>query len=84
MGTYEQADTVDARGLRLAIVVARFNAARHRPLLEAGALETLAEHGIVGADAPVCRVPGAFELPLVAQAARGVGPRATRSSASVP
>jgi len=66
MGTYEQGDAVDTRGLRVATVVARFN--QHvTSLLEDGALATLSEHGVVGDDAPVFRVPGAFELPVVAK-----------------
>jgi len=66
MGTYEQGDAVDTRGLRVATVVARFN--QHvTSLLEDGAVATLAEHGVVGEDAPVFRVPGAFELPVVAK-----------------
>src|SRR3954454_11572794 len=66
MGTYEHGDVGDARGLRVATVVARFN--QHvTSLLEDGAVETLGEHGIVGDDAPVFRVPGAFELPVVAK-----------------
>ena len=66
MGTYEQGDAVDTRGLRVATVVARFN--HHvTSLLEDGAIATLSEHGVVGDDAPVFRVPGAFELPVVAK-----------------
>src|SRR5262245_2678485 len=66
MGTYEEGDAIDARGLRVATVVARFN--QHvTSLLEDGAVATLTEHGIVGDDAPVLRVPGAFELPVVAK-----------------
>jgi 6,7-dimethyl-8-ribityllumazine synthase len=66
MGTYEQGDVVDTRGLRVATVVARFN--QHvTSLLEDGAIKTLTEHGILGDDAPVLRVPGAFELPVVAK-----------------
>ena len=66
MGTYEQGDAVDTRGLRVATVVARFN--QHvTSLLEDGAITTLGEHGIVGDDAPVYRVPGAFELAIVAK-----------------
>jgi 6,7-dimethyl-8-ribityllumazine synthase len=66
MGTYELGDSIDARGLRVATVVARFN--QHvTELLEAGAVATLTEQGIVGDDAPVFRVPGAFELPVVAK-----------------
>ena len=45
MGTYEQGDAVDTRGLRVATVVARFN--QHvTSLLEDGAITTLGEHGI--------------------------------------
>jgi 6,7-dimethyl-8-ribityllumazine synthase len=67
MGTYtNRDDDIDARGLRVATVVARFN--EHvTSLLEAGAIAELAEHGITGDDAPVFRVPGAFELPVVAK-----------------
>jgi 6,7-dimethyl-8-ribityllumazine synthase len=66
MGTYEEGDVVDARGLRVATVVARFN--QHvTQLLEDGVVATLAEHGVAGDDAPVLRVPGAFELPVVAK-----------------
>lgn len=67
MGKYATGDTpIDARGLRVAIVVARFND-HVTSLLEAGAIKELATHGIVGDDAPVFRVPGAFELPVVAK-----------------
>jgi len=66
MGTYEQGDVGDTRGLRIATVVARFN--QHvTSRLEVGVIETLTEHGVVGDDAPVFRVPGAFELPVVAK-----------------
>lgn len=67
MGKYATGDTpIDARGLRVAIVVARFND-HVTSLLEAGAIAELATHGIEGDDAPVFRVPGAFELPVVAK-----------------
>ena len=66
MGTYEQGDVVETRGLRVATVVARFN--QHvTQLLEDGVVATLAAHGVAGDDAPVFRVPGAFELPVVAK-----------------
>jgi 6,7-dimethyl-8-ribityllumazine synthase len=51
---------------RLAIVVARYNESITRKLLE-GALATLAEHGVADANVDVAWVPGAFEIPLVAQ-----------------
>jgi 6,7-dimethyl-8-ribityllumazine synthase len=49
----------------VAIVVARYNESITRKLL-AGALETLAEHGVSDARIDVAWVPGAFEIPLVA------------------
>lgn len=57
---------VDARGLRLAVVVARFNADVTRRLLE-GCRDELAARG-AGADAlSWTEVPGCFELPLMAK-----------------
>jgi 6,7-dimethyl-8-ribityllumazine synthase len=55
-----------ASGLKLGIVVARFNAFVTDKLLE-GALDAFARHGGNPADVEVARVPGAFELPLAAQ-----------------
>jgi 6,7-dimethyl-8-ribityllumazine synthase len=52
---------VDARGLKFAIVVARFNSAITEKLL-AGAQEALTKAGASGVE--VFHVPGAFELPL--------------------
>jgi len=67
MGEYAgEGATFDARGLRVATVVARFNESVTR-LLADRAAATLAEHGIPEADAPVYWVPGAFELPVVAK-----------------
>lgn len=67
MGEYHAGEqAIDARGLRVATVVARFNDHVTSLLLE-GARATLREHGIPDADAPVFRVPGAFELPVVAK-----------------
>lgn len=67
MGEYAApAETVDGTGMRLAVVVARFNQDITGPLLE-GALRVFAAHGVAEADVSVVWVPGAFELPLVAQ-----------------
>jgi 6,7-dimethyl-8-ribityllumazine synthase len=55
----------DGAGLRVAIVVSRFNPSIGERLL-AGALEALERHGVRPGDVTVARVPGAFELPLVA------------------
>jgi 6,7-dimethyl-8-ribityllumazine synthase len=51
---------------RFAIVVARYNESITSRLL-AGALEKLAEHGVPDAAVDVAWVPGAFEIPLVAE-----------------
>ena len=51
---------------RFALVAARFNAAIVDPLL-AGAQDAFARHGISAERIDVVRVPGSFEIPLVAQ-----------------
>lgn len=66
MGEYAPPAAVDASGLRIATVVARFNEHVTGRLLE-GAAAVLARHGLTGDAAPVYWVPGAFELPVVAQ-----------------
>lgn len=50
---------------RLAIVVARYNESITGKLLD-GALATLAENGVGESQVDVAWVPGAFEIPLVA------------------
>ena len=55
-----------AKGLRIAVVAARFNHFVVDKLL-AGALETLTQAGISSQDLDIVRVPGAFELPLAAR-----------------
>jgi 6,7-dimethyl-8-ribityllumazine synthase len=57
---------VEARGLRVAIVAARFNDFIVSSLIQ-GARAAWAQHGGSEADLLVARVPGAFELPLVAR-----------------
>ena len=59
--------TTDGPGLRVGVVVARFNDFVTRPLLT-GALETLSRHGVADAAITVAWVPGAFELPVIAKA----------------
>jgi 6,7-dimethyl-8-ribityllumazine synthase len=51
---------------RFAVVAARFNAAIVDALL-AGALDGLRRHGVPDDRVEVVRVPGSFEIPLVAQ-----------------
>jgi 6,7-dimethyl-8-ribityllumazine synthase len=56
--------TLDASGLRIAIVAARFNEAIVRPLVD-GATGALLRHGAAAEDLRVIWVPGAWELPVV-------------------
>lgn len=55
----------DAKGLRVVILVARFNSDITERLLE-GARDGLTEHGAAESDLEVVRVPGAWELPQAA------------------
>ena len=59
-------------GVRLAVVVSRFNRAVTDNLLE-GAREAAAARGIVLSEEQIFPVPGAFEVPLVAMAAARSG-----------
>ena len=62
----ELSGDMNGRGLRVAVVVARFNEVITRQLLT-GALETLTRHGVRDEDIFVAWVPGSFELPVVAK-----------------
>ena len=55
-----------ADGKKFGIIVARFNSFISERLLE-GAIDSLERSGAVSSDIDVARVPGAYELPLVAQ-----------------
>lgn len=57
---------LQAEGKKFGIVIARFNSFIAERLLE-GALDTLVRSGVNDGDIEVARVPGAFEIPLVAQ-----------------
>ena len=57
----------DARGLKFAIVVARFNGFITDRLLS-GALDALVRTGCLESDIDVVKVPGSWELPLVVKA----------------
>ena len=57
---------LDARGIKIGIVVSRFNNFITEKLLD-GALEGLKTHGGEENDVTVIRVPGAFEIPLLAE-----------------
>jgi 6,7-dimethyl-8-ribityllumazine synthase len=55
-----------AEGLKFGIVVGRFNEFIGGKLLE-GAIDGLTRHGVKQEDIEVSWVPGAFEIPLIAQ-----------------
>lgn len=55
---------LQGKGLKVSIVVSRFNSFISDHLLS-GALDALRRHGVSEADITVVRVPGAFEIPLV-------------------
>jgi len=57
---------LEAKGFRFGLIVSRFNSFICERLLE-GALDTLTRHGAEDSQLSVVRVPGAFEIPLVAQ-----------------
>jgi 6,7-dimethyl-8-ribityllumazine synthase len=63
---------LDGKGMRVALVVSRFNRFVTDLLLE-GARERLAELGVDDASVTVAAVPGAFELPLAAQRLAAAG-----------
>lgn len=57
---------LSAKGLRLAVVVSRFNSFITERLL-AGALDALARAGVDEKKIEVVRVPGSFEIPVAAK-----------------
>ena len=63
---------LDARELKVGIVVSRFNSFIGERLVE-GALDALLRHGAEREHLVVVRVPGAFEIPLAAQKMAATG-----------
>lgn len=57
---------LSAKGFKFGIVAARFNDFITARLLD-GAVDALIRHGASDTDIEVVRVPGAYEIPLVAQ-----------------
>lgn len=57
---------LQGQGLRIGIVVARFNSPITSQLLQ-GAQEALETHGVSAQDVTIVWVPGSFELPVAAQ-----------------
>lgn len=64
--------TLQAKGLKIAVVVSRFNEFLSERLLE-GALDALRKLGAGEADLSVWKVPGAFEVPLVVKRIAAAG-----------
>lgn len=65
-GTFQNADA------RYAIAVGRFNSFVVESLLD-GALDALKRHGVSDGNITIIRVPGAWELPLIAKRLAGSG-----------
>ncbi|KAF0232771.1 MAG: 6,7-dimethyl-8-ribityllumazine synthase [Desulfovibrio sp.] len=57
---------LDAKGLKVAILASRFNDFIVDKLV-GGAVDALVRHGASREDLTIVRIPGAFEMPLVAQ-----------------
>lgn len=57
---------LQAQGLKFGIVISRFNEFITSKLLE-GALDALLRHGAKENDIQIVRVPGSFEIPLIAK-----------------
>jgi 6,7-dimethyl-8-ribityllumazine synthase len=63
---------LQAKGLKFAVIVSRFNDFITGRLLE-GAADALMRHGAKEEDIDVIKVPGAFEIPLAAKKAASKG-----------
>lgn len=63
---------LDAKGLKVALVASRWNDLVTSRLLD-GALDALVRHGASPDDLTVVKVPGSWELPLVAAKLAGAG-----------
>ncbi len=73
MGEYSfPTEGLDASGLRVAIVVSRFNEDITGALLD-GARRALTDHGLAADALTLVSVPGAYELPLTAKQLAGHG-----------
>jgi 6,7-dimethyl-8-ribityllumazine synthase len=57
---------LQAKGLKFGIIVSRFNEFITSKLLD-GALDALVRHGAKEEDIDVIRVPGSFEIPMIAR-----------------
>ena len=64
----EISGNLDGKGLKIAIVLSRFNDFITGRLLD-GAMDALYRHGVKDDDVAVYRTPGSFEIPLIAKKA---------------
>lgn len=64
MKTYQ--GNLDGKGLKIGIIVSRFNGFITEKLLE-GALESLKMHRVLDSNIEVVKIPGAFEMGVVIQ-----------------
>jgi 6,7-dimethyl-8-ribityllumazine synthase len=64
--------SLDATGMRIGIVVSRFNDIISTRLLD-GAVEALRQRGVAAGDLEVVWVPGAFEIPIAARELASLG-----------
>ena len=71
MAKYIEGD-LQGKGRKIGIIVARFNSFISEKLLE-GAMDSPVRSDVADDDIDVARVPGAFEIPLVAQKMAGSG-----------
>lgn len=64
--------SLNAKGLRFAVILSRFNSSFGEKLLQ-GACEELSRLGANATDVEVFKVPGAFEIPVLASALAHAG-----------
>jgi 6,7-dimethyl-8-ribityllumazine synthase len=72
MSCKEYAGSLDAKGLKIGLVVSRFNDFLTGQLVK-GALDCLVRHGASESDVALAWVPGAYDIPLAVQAMAGSG-----------
>ena len=72
MTVRELTGSLEGSGLRVGIVVSRFNRSVTESLL-AGAVQALTSHGVAEDDIQVAHVPGAFEVPFAARRLAATG-----------
>lgn len=70
MATIRYEGQADGRGVRIGVVVSRFNSVVTNRLL-AGAMDMLRHCGVQEEDLAVAEVPGVFEIPVAAKAMAG-------------